>query len=318
MMMSFMTSSNRLLSRSAHRFCSPSLIITFEKTSFSTIIHRSLYNLALTRQVPHSFVDSLSHYAQDSEPISIERATQQHKDYVSLLRTKIPTLDLPPLEAHPDGTFVEDTVVAVQNCAVITNPGHVSRQGEVESIQLILEQLGMQIVSMEALNPNAICDGGDVLTTGRHMFVGLSNRTNQEGAAILQDVFGGGGGGGDNSLEVIPVPMDSTDALHLKSIVTHLDEHTLLAPIGMAGDKLLQAMKAHTLGYQIVRLPDMVACNVVSVNGMILASTAMSQQSKQLLQAVTDERNMELCFVETSEINKADGACTCCSVLLSL
>lgn len=270
---------------------------------------RSYYTLALTRQVPDSFGKAISIYSATVDPISVSLAKSQHEAYIELLRTQVPTISLPSLEAHPDSVFVEDTVVAHKKRAVITCPGHTSRQGEVDSIEEALEQLGMDIVRMQ---DGALCDGGDVLNTGRHMFVGLSDRTNHAGAAVLQDVFG------DDNLQVIPVPMDSQDALHLKSIATHIDDVTLLAPTGVVGDKLLTAMKAEELGYRIVRLPDITACNVVSVNGLILVSNSSCEESKEQLQKKAQECGMDLHFVETTEVNKADGAVTCCSVLLSL
>lgn len=273
------------------------------------------HNFALTRELPTSFEDSISKYHDKSKDpnggISIAKAKSQHEDYVAFLRRKVPTLTLPPLEEHPDSVFVEDTVVAVQNRAVITHPGHVSRQGEVVTIRNVLKQLGMDVWDMHTKDEGALCDGGDVLFTGRHMFVGLSDRTNEKGAAVLADAF-------SSSSPVFTVPFNPEDALHLKSIVTHLDETTLLAPIGAIGDALLEAMKPEDLGYTILRLPDIQACNVVAINGSILASSSSCSESKDLLHQAAKERSLTLEFVGNTEIAKSDGANTCCSVLLSL
>ena len=82
-------------------------------------------------------------------------------------------------------------MVAFKNRAVITCPGHSSRQGEVDSIKKVLGQLGLDVWDMREMDSSALCDGGDVLNTGRHMFVGLSDRTNSFGAGVLEEVFGG-------------------------------------------------------------------------------------------------------------------------------
>jgi dimethylargininase len=275
---------------------------------------RCLHNFALTRQVPNSFVNAVTKYYQvQDDGISMPLAKSQQKEYLSVLRTKVPTLLLPALESHPDSIFVEDTVVAVGGKrAVITWPGHSTRQGEVASIQNVLvEQLGMEVWDMHGRNESAICDGGDVLNTGRHVFVGLSERTNMEGVTVLREAFG-------SHLPVITVPLEADDALHLKSIVTHVDAYTLMVPQGPLGDRVLKDMDAETLGYQTVRLPDIRACNVVSLNGLIVASANICDESRRKLQDCAQQKSLNIAFVDTSEIHKGDGGCTCCSVLLSL
>ena len=107
---------------------------------------------------------------------------------------------------------------------------------------------------MREVDNEAICDGGDVLFTGRHMFAGLTERTNMSGISILSKALG---------LDVIPVPLEG--ALHLKSVVNHIDSKTLLAP------NILAEMNTKELGYTTIRLPSMLSCNVVSVNGGLLA-----------------------------------------------
>ena len=271
------------------------------------------HNFAVTRTVPSSFATaSISKYASSDAPISLDLARSQHQEYVNIVRSVVPTIRLPTVEEHPDCVFVEDTVVAVNNRAVITQIGHVSRQGEETDIRLVLEQLGMEVWDMKSMNDQATCDGGDVLNTGRHMFVGLSDRTNQEGAKVLAEAFS------TSQFPVLPVPLDTDNTLHLKSVITHLDERTLLAPTGPLGDAVLLEMDAESLGYTVLRLPDVRACNVVVVNGTVIGSTSSCEESQQILRQATEERKLSLQLVGTSEIEKSDGACTCCSVLLSL
>jgi dimethylargininase len=284
----------------------------------------STYNFAITRDVPSSFPNALSHYynAHDTateEPtaISLEQARQQHEQYVKTLRTCVPTLCLPPLEEHADSVFVEDTVVAIGDTAVITKPGHPSREGEVDTIKDILQRLGMNVLDMRSdfadmvSGMGVLCDGGDVLYTGRHLFVGLSKRTNQQAVDMLQQVFQG-------VTTTIAVPMDGDEALHLKSVVTHMDAHTLVAPVGAWVDDWLKDMSASELGYDVIRVPQVEACNIVTVNGSVLAQDVNCKSSRGILEAAAIQRNLQLKFVNTSEFAKVDGALTCCSVLLSL
>eukprot|EP00527_Entomoneis_sp_CCMP2396_P006651 CAMPEP_0198145406 /NCGR_PEP_ID=MMETSP1443-20131203/23259_1 /TAXON_ID=186043 /ORGANISM="Entomoneis sp., Strain CCMP2396" /LENGTH=282 /DNA_ID=CAMNT_0043809047 /DNA_START=254 /DNA_END=1102 /DNA_ORIENTATION=- len=282
--------------------------------------------MAISRELPNSFGGALSQHFEESSAdngdvqqfLDMEKARQQHKTYISELRKVVPTLVLPALEDFPDCSFVEDTVVAIGNRALITNPGHESRRGEVDSIREVLEQLGMEVVDMRTIGKNknkifsAHCDGGDVMYTGRHLFVGLSDRTNYEGIKMIEQVF--------PDVPLIPVlPVaQGKQVLHLKSAVTHLNETTLLAPSDPIGHKVLRAMRANELGYEAIRVPDILACNAVVVDGTVLVQDTKCETTRQALQSITEKLNLELRFVDTSELAKKDAALTCCSVLLSL
>ena len=226
---------------------------------FSSLFQQ--YTLAISRDVPSSFPNAITKFANASQAIDFTSAQTEHARYVTSLRNFVPTLCLPALDDLPDSVFVEDTVVTVGKKAVITNPGAPSRRAEVDSMKEIFLQLGMDVTDMREMDPQAFCDGGDVMFTGRHMFAGLTQRTNMSGVSILSKALG---------LDVIPVPFDYS-ALHLKSLVTHMDSRTLLAPIGDAGDSLLREMKTIERGYTTIRLKSELACNIVSVNGGILA-----------------------------------------------
>lgn len=240
-------------------------------------------------------------------------AREQHEAYVRELRKIVPVVYcLPALPDYPDCSFVEDVVVAVNGRAVMTQPGHPTRRGEVESVREALERLGVDVVG-DMRGTTAYCDGGDVMFTGRHLFVGVSNRTNADAVEALRRAFGG------DVEDVVAVPpvVQGGDVLHLKSAVTHIDETTLLVPAGRMGDDLLDAMQATTkLGYEAIRIPDVLACNAVAANGHVLAQDSKCEESRRLLLEATREHNLGISFVDTSELAKKDAALTCCSVLL--
>lgn len=262
-------------------------------------------------------------------------AQKQHTHYIQALRSILPVIELPALPEYPDCPFVEDTVVVIGKKAVITQIGHCSRRGEVDSVKGMLRQLGVDVStdmreyhSFEHSNGDdddatditpstAYCDGGDVLFTGRHIFVGLSHRTNAQGVAILTDTWG-------DTYPVIPIRSQGEgggwgdEVLHLKSVVTHLTEDTLLVPRGRLGDIILTTLPAHQLGYTVIRVPDPLACNVVAVNGTILVQDTPCQLSRNILENAVKERNLKLIWVDTSELAKKDAALTCCSVLLDI
>jgi dimethylargininase len=316
-----------------------------------------------------------------NEVVDMVRAKQQHTSYIEALRLCLPVLELPALgrpssssssssslstvqdEAQqqsddddsnavttstqndcPDCAFVEDTVVAIGQYALITRMGHISRRGESETMYSTLQQLGMNVLNMndyynttdwiygkgrhsitggtiatDAVRQGelAIVDGGDVLYTGRHIFVGLSNRTNIEGAIFIKQYF--------SSYEVIVVPPIVVDPsiqlphpmpLHLKSAVTHIDSATLLAPVGPYGDLLLESMNVKELDYKVYRVPDLLSCNVIACNGQIIVQDTACQQSQDILYEAVMDSDHDLIRVDTSELAKKDAALTCCSVLL--
>jgi dimethylargininase len=237
---------------------------------------------------------------------------------------------------YPDCTFVEDTAIAIGGYALITRLGHISRRGEGAAIHSILQQLGMETLNMNDYYNStewrygkgdgiqgelAVVDGGDVLYTGRHIYVGLSNRTNIEGALFIKQFFA--------SYDVIVVPQVQVNPatvkqlphpipLHLKSAVTHIDPETLLAPMGPYGDQLLQAMNVYEDGYKVHRLPDLLSCNAVTCNGQVIVQDTLCERSQEILYQAVMDTDQDLILVDTSELAKKDGALTCCSILLDV
>ena len=290
------------------------------------------YTCAITRGIPDSFVQALSSQSDSRITISVPKAREEHAEYVSFMRSVVPTVHLPASEQHPDCPFVEDATVVIGNRAVMCQIGADSRKGEVGPIREALSQLGLEIVEMANECESATVDGGDVLypvtsfggdfanrrpPTGRFLFVGLSGRTNMDGVKVLDEAFRGYQGG----IEVIAVPIpDITEsgALHLKSIVTHVDENTLLVPNGQLGDEVLAAMKAEERGFDAIRLPDIAACNVVAINGVVMASPTECKESTAIFEKEINQRGYKIKYIPNIEYAKCDGAMTCRSILLDI
>ena len=290
------------------------------------------------RHVPSTITQALS-MTSPKEPIELSRAEHQHETYATLLEHIIPkTVQIPADDRYPDCVFVEDTAVVIDGHAVICRIGAESRRGEVGEMKQALLDLGISVSDMRDDNDvqHATCDGGDVLYPvsypaansstsastaastaasasgkrgGKHLFVGISSRTNHAGVNFLQKAF--------PHVEVVPVELRESEALHLKSIVTHIDEKTLLIPSGEEWDYLCSVMAIEERGYEVVRLPDIKACNVVSMNGNVLAQPNICQESKSILQQeVEEKRGMNMVYVDASEFAKCDGALTCKSILI--
>uniref|UniRef100_A0A7S4ILB4 Dimethylargininase n=1 Tax=Odontella aurita TaxID=265563 RepID=A0A7S4ILB4_9STRA len=313
---------------------------------------RRSYTCAITRGIPNTFGDALSSKSDAAVTISVPKAKEEHAEYVSFMRKVLPTIHLPASDEFPDCPFVEDGAVVIGNQALITKIGAKTREGEVDAIRTALTQLGLDITDMNEEceggigGSNATVDGGDVLfpvtsfgivglqtdvgdtsnnveagrsptvSKGRHLFVGISGRTNMEGTKVLEKVFGG-----SNSIEIVPVPIptiEESGALHLKSIVTHIDESTLLSPKGELGDQVLAAMGAKRRGYTAIRLPDISACNVVAINGYVIATPTECVESQEVFEREMKRRNLNIKYITNIEYAKCDGAMTCRSILLDI
>jgi dimethylargininase len=191
----------------------------YRSTCSSTIIKRLRTTVAITREIPDSFIDAVSfHYNNDHKSsssssssagvVSLQKAREQHTNYIDILKQHLDgkVINLPAIESHPDCLFVEDTMVAIDDTAVITSMGHESRRGEVDSIKsVLLEDLQGRLKNVYDMNDNyeadidsnsndmkdilPTCDGGDVLYTGRHLFVGITDRTNEIGFEHLRKVL---------------------------------------------------------------------------------------------------------------------------------
>ncbi len=90
----------------------------------------------------------------------------------------------PARPAFPDSTFVEDAAIVTSKGAILTRPGAPSRAGEVTAMG---EALCRWFPELDRIIAPGTVDGGDVCEAGDHFFIGVSHRTNKEGAAQLAD-----------------------------------------------------------------------------------------------------------------------------------
>jgi dimethylargininase len=150
----------------------------------------------------------------------------------------------------------------------------------------------------------ATLDGGDVLQMAGKIFVGLSKRTNAEAVRQLEELF---------PARVVPLPVAA--GLHLKSVLSALDDHTLLVARDPAAREMAASILAALPEAQALELPDAVAANVVRVGDTVLIQDGFPESEAILLKAA-QERQLQLKKLKMSELIKADGALTCCSLLL--
>src|SRR5262249_13778859 len=182
------------------------------------------------------------------------RMLAQHAAYADALRAlglEVEVLDALP--GFPDAYFVEDVAVVVPELAIVARPGAPSRLGEADFIVPALVR-HREVVRLEA---PATLDGGDVLIAGRSVFIGLSARTNEEGAAQLARLLEPRG----YRSRTVPVAA----GLHLKSSVSWLGGETLLVSERLGDRPELRAFR-----HLLVDPAEEPACNTLLVNGTLL------------------------------------------------
>ena len=252
--------------------------------------------LALTRAVPPSMARcELTHLTR--KPIDIGAAQAQHAGYEDALRAAGCTVErMAPLPDAPDSVFVEDTAIVLDDLAIITRPGAASRRGETDSVAAALLPY-REILHIE---PPATIDGGDVLRVGRRIFVGLSTRTNADAVDQLHAALDPRG------YEIVPVIVRGV--LHLKSAVTQVSPTQLLV-----NPDWIDA--ASFGGYDLIDVDptERSAANALLVRGSVLFPAEFPRTAEKLERA-----GVPLIRVAASEVAKAEGALTCCSLVFEV
>lgn len=222
-----------------------------------------------------------------------ELALEQFFAYVGALKScGLEVLVLDALEPFPDSHFVEDTAVVTSNIAVISRPGARSRRGEE---QHMISELSLHRKVVEIVAPGTL-DGGDVLMVGTHFLVGVSDRTNAEGAAQLGAILE------NHGFTWQPVPVGA--GLHLKSSVNQVGNGILLVTPGFADNPALGAFEKI-----VVPAEEEYACNTLLVNDHLIVPEGYPEARKLLMGL-----GLPLIILDTSEFRKMDGGLTCLSL----
>lgn len=231
----------------------------------------------------------------DRVEIDVGKAAEQHRAYEACLAEL--GLDVVSLSAEPelpDSVFVEDPVVAVEEVAVVTRTGAVSRRKEADSLAAAL---GCYRPLRFMREPGTL-EGGDVLHSGKTLFAGISGRSNLEGIRQLTE-------------EVKPFgytvrPVEARGCLHLKSGVSSLGDGAALVNRAWVDSDTLE-------GLRLIDVPEGEpwAANVLAVRGTILMPASFPRTAEML-----ERLGYRVRTVDISEIQKAEGAVTCMSILL--
>jgi dimethylargininase len=250
--------------------------------------------LAITRDVSPRFNEcELTHI--DRTPIDVNVARSQHHGYVQAIKELgYAVLELPAERDLPDSVFVEDAAVVLREVALITKPGADSRKPETESIARALRPY-RDLVFIES--PGSL-DGGDVLVLGKDIFVGLSTRSNADAIHQMNKLLG------DYGYKTQGV--ETHGCLHLKTAVTQVDNKTLL----------INRKWVDVENFEDFDLIDVDESEPFAANCLPLGDSTIFPVAFPKTGATLAARGYKLKPVVVDELAKAEGAVTCCSLIV--
>ena len=251
-----------------------------------------MFTHAIARKPGKNFAQGLTTTAS-AKPPQYDLLRKQHEAYLETIKScGLECILLDPLPDYPDAYFVEDTAVVTPDVAIITNPGAEARNGEEDFMAPVLAEFRR---TERILSPGTV-DGGDVLQVGNHFFIGLSERTNKEGAAQLGRILESVG----NTWATVEVGV----GLHFKSSVNYVGKNTLLVTADFAEHAALSEYDKIVL-----EKVEAYAANTLLVNEHLLMPAGFPDTRKQL-----EVLGVDIIELETSEVRKMDGGLTCMSI----
>jgi dimethylargininase len=137
-------------------------------------------------------------------------------------------IDVPELRNHPNSVFTRDVAVCTPRGHIKLRMGLAARRGEEEWMSEVLESIGEPCVG-EIREPGT-AEGGDIILAGSVAFLGVSERTNAEGARQLASMLAEAG------YEVRTVPVEGY--MHLGGAMSVIGPERILCCRGVFAEGL--------------------------------------------------------------------------------
>ena len=245
---------------------------------------------AIVRRPGRNFAEGIT-TAKLGKP-DFEKALEQHSAYCDALAgCGLELIVLEADEKYPDGCFVEDTAIVTSEVAVISRPGAISRMGEEAEISETLSEFR----KVETIKLPGTLDGGDVLRVENHFFIGISGRTNREGAMQLSAILSKYGYAASET--------EVGSGLHLKSGIAYIGKGNFISVEGFS--KI-----AGSSGNIILDQEESYSANCLAVNDSLLIPKGFPKSKRKIV-----ELGYNIIELNMSEFRKMDGGLTCLSLL---
>lgn len=225
-----------------------------------------------------------------------EKAFKQHKAYCdALIKCGLEVTVLDADNNFPDSTFIEDVALLTPNCAVITNPFAPSRKDETIGLKDVLSAFYFN-EQIEKINHPGTVDAGDIMMVGSHFYIGLSARTNREGAEQMTAIL--------NKYGMTASTIAVKNVLHLKTGISYLENNNLLVSSGFISDPELQKFNLMQVSNS-----ESYAANCLWINGTVLVPGGYQAVKNKI-----EKAGYPTIEIDMSEFQKVDGGLTCLSL----
>ena len=254
-----------------------------------------MFKNVIVRKPARSMVDGITSAPELGKP-DYDLAVKQHDAYIEALKQcGVEVMELEALEEYPDACFVEDAAVLTRKCAIITNPGAPSRNGEKEHIVAAVKKFYAEDKIAYIQSPGTL-EGGDVMMVGDHFYVGRSARTNEEGIRQFIEILESFGlSGSEVTLEKV---------LHLKTGVNYLENNTFLV-----SGEFIEKEEFKNAKQIIIPDDEAYAANCIWVNDTVIVPTGFPK-----VEAAVKAAGYKVITTDTSEYRKLDGGLSCLSL----
>jgi dimethylargininase len=250
------------------------------------------FNSAIVRTPGRSVVDGLRSGPGPSP--AFETIVSEHRAYIAGLESAgVDVTVLDPLESFPDSIFVEDPALVFTQAAILLRPGAPTRAAESAELAAALTSRFPQVLRLT----DGYADGGDILVTPGRVLIGLSARTDEQGAAALRTLLSSIG----LASAVVRVPRGT---LHLKTAAALIDEETILATAELAASEWFA-------GFRVLVVPheERAAANALRVNDTVFMRSGCPRTFELLA-----SNGVRVAALPVSEIAKIDAGLSCMSL----
>ncbi|MEH7332363.1 arginine deiminase family protein [Neobacillus drentensis] len=251
-----------------------------------------MFNNTIVRVPGENYINGIT-TADLGTPL-LEKALEQHEAYIEALK-KCGT-EVTVLQSHvdfPDSTFVEDTAVLTPRFAVISNPGAPTRNGEIHAMEPSIKSFYENIYYIKA--PGTL-EGGDILQIEDHFYIGISTRTNQEGAEQLKTILE------LENYKATIVPLEKF--FHLKTGISYLGNQTVV----VAGE-FIDHPDFNSYKKIIVPPEEEYAANCIRVNDYVIIPAGYPVTKQKI-----NDAGYQTIELDMSEFRKLDGGLSCLSL----
>ncbi|HEX7492903.1 MAG TPA: arginine deiminase family protein [Bacteroidales bacterium] len=221
-------------------------------------------------------------------------AIEEHTKYVETLeQLGLKVQILPGKDLLPDSTFIEDVALCTPLCAIITSPGAASRRNEIIGMREVLTEYYRYV---EKITLPATLEAGDVMMVDSHYYVGISHRTNSEGADQLVNIL--------KKFGLTGSKVHLKKMLHLKSGASYLENNNML----VCGE-FIETKEFERYNRIIVDDTESYAANSLWINGKVLVPDGFPKTRRKI-----EKAGYDTIVLNVNEFRKVDGGLSCLSL----